>query len=404
MATPLFNEKFSRVRRAKDWCIPIGPHLLNLAADAEKSHLYETFAKIGGRPNIFTRKTSDHLWKSARKGSAPAFSSREVSRMNSVCRVHLKKWIESTVGQEKEIDPSEEMTKLTFFIVMESAFEYSPTDEEYSSFTENLEVSLREFTFRQSINPLRQLFGIFLPETRRAVKACSICRKFAWKVLKTYRANPNKSPQNTLIKLIDENSTFDDDLKVSELITYMVAGFDTTGYTLSSTLVLLAKHPDLVKKARASIKEDGQMTTTIQHILAESNRFYPVAAMGSIRTLPRDMTAFDRVSQRKYVIPKGSNCFLPQYLPNRNKAVWGEDADVFRPDRWEHATQEMNDARLIFAFGSRNCIGQSLAVAELQSVLPRLIQDYDFELVEKGNLNYFLTLKFHDSKIKLTKV
>jgi cytochrome P450 len=377
--------------------------------------LYASFSNIGGYHNIFSRQTADPLWKAARKGSAPAFASHEVSRMNQVCREHLQQWIAAIPDDDDQgwvFDPSADMIRLTFFIVMESAFEYAPTEEEYTSFVAELELALREFVFRQSVNPLRRMFAFLIPEARRAVQACRKCRVLGQRVLDSYRSNPHKSTHNTLIKLIDENPAFagNDPLKVSELVTYLTAGFDTTGYTLSSTLVLLAQHPEAVKKARDSMigvaAKGGatMMTDTIHHILAESNRLYPVAAMGSSRFVPRDMTVFDQKSQRHYVIPKGSNCCLPQYLANRNPVIFGEDADEFRPDRWINASPAMTDAKLMFSLGNRNCIGQSLALAELHSVLPRLIQHYRLELIEPGHLDYFLTLKFHGAKIKLTKI
>jgi cytochrome P450 / NADPH-cytochrome P450 reductase len=383
--------------------------------DSEKPFLYASFSKIGGYPNIFSRQTVDPLWKAARKGSAPAFASFEVSRMNKVCREHLQQWIADIPDEGLVFDPSEAMIRLTFFIVMESAFEYAPTEEEYKSFVANLELALREFVFRQSVNPLRQMFGFLIPEARRAVQASRQCQVLGQRVLDAYRSNPDKSTHNTLIKLIDENPAFagNDPWKVSELVTYLTAGFDTTGYTLSSTLVLLAQHPEVVQKARDSMMMIGtaaakegttMMTDPIHHILAESNRLYPVAAMGSSRFVPRDITVFDQKSQRHYVIPKGSNCLMPQYLANRNPAIFGDDADEFRPDRWIDASPTMTDAKLMFALGNRNCIGQSLALAELHSVLPRLIQHYNMELLEPGHLDYFLTLKFHGAQIKLTKV
>jgi cytochrome P450 len=386
--------------------------------DSEKPFIYACFSRIGGYHNIASRPSSDSLWKAARKGSAPAFSSREVGRMNAVCQAHLEKWMDDTAKDELVFDPSQEMIRLTFFIIMESAFEYAATPEEYISFVADLQVSLLEFMFRQVVNPLRRLFGVFLPETRRAVRACRRCRAFAQRILDVYRSNPHKSTEyNTLIRVIDENPAFagNDKLKVSELLMYMIGGFDSTGYSISSTLVLLSQHPEVVQKARDSMISMGaddeanhnsteQMTDAIRHILAESNRLYPVAAMGSIRSIARDITVLDRSSQRHYLIRKGSNCFLPQYLANRNPTVYGPDADTFRPARWEHASPDMHESRLTFALGQRNCIAQSLALAELHTVLPRLIARYNFELIEPGRLDYCMTLKVLDAKIKMTKV
>jgi cytochrome P450 len=60
-----------------------------------------------------------------------------------------------------------------------------------------------------------------------------------------------------------------------------------------------------------------------------------------------------------------------------------EDPSAFKPERWEKATKAMNDSVTPFTLGKRNCIlGQALAKAELQSVLPMLVSKYRFELVE----------------------
>jgi cytochrome P450 len=315
--------------------------------------------------------------------------------------------LQPLVDKNESFDPSKEMTHLTFKIIMESAFEYTPTDLEYDEFVHHLEIGLREFTFKQSVNPLRSTFGFLIPEVRRATQSCYVIRRFCQKVLDQYRANPNKSKQNTLIKLIEENKDFANDaIKVSEISTYIVAGHDTTGFTLSSTLVLLAKHQDICTKARESLKglsPGDKLSDYVRYCITESNRLIPVAAMGSIRLAGREYTFVDPESKRSVRIPKGANMFLPQVLPNRNKSVF-PDPEAFLPDRWAHASKAMTENVLTFAVGNRNCIGQSLATAELNSVVPRLLLDYSFELEEEGELDFFLTLKYSGARLKATRV
>jgi len=53
----------------------------------------------------------------------------------------------------------------------------------------------------------------------------------------------------------------------------------------------------------------------------------------------------------------------------------------------------MNDAFLPFAMGKQDCISQSLANAELHNIIPRIVSEFEFFLVEEGTVDFFLTLK-----------
>lgn len=47
-------------------------------------------------------------------------------------------------------------------------------------------------------------------------------------------------------------------------------------------------------------------------------------------------------------VPKGTNVMLAHYSANRNKAVWGSDADQWKPDRWTSGKmpQSVLDAKM----------------------------------------------------------
>ena len=53
----------------------------------------------------------------------------------------------------------------------------------------------------------------------------------------------------------------------------------------------------------------------------------------------------------------------------------------------------MKDAFLIFSAGKQNCLGQSLANAELNCILPMILSKVELEVVEEGTTEFFLTLK-----------
>jgi len=196
-------------------------------------------------------------------------------------------------------------------------------------------------------------------------------------------------------------------------LNYVFDSHDTTGYSLANTLTLLAKHPacqtklreELVKHRGPNADNDAKNISAddcdyFRHVIKESMRVMPVAAGGSGRTTAKEYISPDGSNK---VFPAGAICFVNQYLTNHNEAVF-ENPDAFYPERWENPNEEMKFAMSPFALGSRACPGQPLAMAEINSVLPRLLTRYSFELVDEGKKEYFLTLKYQGTRLKAKKL
>lgn len=82
---------------------------------------------------------------------------------------------------------------------------------------------------------------------------------------------------------------------------------------------------------------------------------------------------------------------MPTYSLHRDKEVWGEDAEVFRPERWIEAMEEgegasggvpnkFQKAFNPFSFGPRACVGRNLASMELLMIIGALLRRYEFVL------------------------
>lgn len=123
--------------------------------------------------------------------------------------------------------------------------------------------------------------------------------------------------------------------------TFIAGGYDTTGYTLSTTLVLLAQHPEIATKVQTAQSQlgPGEISDYLRCVIKESRRLVPVAATGGSRQF-----ADPEVQLGSYDIPAGAVLLLPHLLSHRNKNVFGPDVDVFRPERWLEATDEMNES------------------------------------------------------------
>jgi cytochrome P450 len=362
---------------------------------------YASIASIGGGPNIVT--SEGHNWKISRKGVAPAFVKEHLDRMHQVCKDRTEDWIqtklEPSIDADESFDLSKELVHLTLSIICKAAFEYKIKKKEAETLVEEFDIVMREFAFNEVNNPLRNPFGIFLPSVRRARLARTRVHAIANIILQSYRKKPEhlRSQQDSIISCIDKNNNYKDDShRIADIVMFLFAGHDTTAYSLSWTLLELARHPEETNRLRKALNgsDDLLAQQMLKDVLREGMRLRPVNPGVGVRTTGRDFYMKDKV----IVIPKGSQVLFPSMVLTRHGV---EDAEEFCPSRWrDHPDKSF----LLFSTGRRNCVGQSLALAEITWVLSRLCAKYDFEVVDEGHPEFCVILKCVGARLKARRV
>jgi cytochrome P450 len=382
--------------------------LLDKTTDKPRN-LYKNFEGTSTK-TMFT-SSNDAYMKDLRKSTAHAFSRNEVGRMNDIATKYVDEWLNGRLKDFAEsgtpFDPAREFNRITFFVICEAAFEYKTCEDDFEAFEKNAELAQVEFIAKCPTNPLRRFFWWLIPSAIEARKSCEIMLDFAGRILESYRKKLDyeKSTASTLIKILDANASIASERqRHSEIKDWLTAGHDTTGYSLANTATLLAKHPTIQKNLQDELSQHNDSKKDedceyFRNVVKEAMRVMPVAAGGSVRLTGREYHL-----KNGTVLPKGAICFFNQYLTNHNPSVYGKDAESFVPERWEQPTEEMKVAMAPFAVGSRSCPGQSLAMSEINSVLPRLLAKYSLELVEEGEKTFFLTLKYKGTKLRAKKL
>jgi cytochrome P450 len=368
-------------------------------------HLYNAVNALSGNvPKMFTR--NGEFWHARRKGVAPAFSSKHVKRMNRVASEKVEEWIEtklnSSIENDESFDVGKEMIDITLSTISEAGLEYDMSDEEKKMFLTELELGLKEFGFKTSLNPMRKYFGLFFKERRRAYVAARRLQSFNFDIINAYRKleNPTK---DTIIDRIMNNKAYKNDAeRGADIASFLTAGHDTTAYTIAWILKELAKNPKEQQKLRDSLlliqRDDWGQSETLRNIVMEGMRLHPAAALGSARHIGRDIRSDDG-----FVLPKGSIVTIPIILATRNENVF-KNADSFIPSRWDEATKEMYCSLFPFAAGKQNCVGQSLAKVEIYSLIPQICSKFELELENEGSTEFFLTLKPVKTMMKAKKL
>ncbi|KAG6914168.1 hypothetical protein DXG01_001966 [Tephrocybe rancida] len=234
-----------------------------------------------------------------------------------------------------------------------------------------------------------------LLERARAEKAANVAESAA-----------DKSIIGTLIRSETASSSVHlsrDEIVAQSLL--ILAGYETTSYTLTWALIELCRNPDIQEKLREEVKQFSeedpsydQLTNALPYLDAvarETLRLHPAVPEINRQTQEDDVIHLSEPTQDadgnsidSIFIAKGTLVRVPIMCLNRSELLWGTDSKVFLPDRWlgdgvskQKAAQiQAHHHILTFIDGPRTCLGRSFAFTEFKAVLSVLIRSYKFEL------------------------
>lgn len=112
-------------------------------------------------------------------------------------------------------------------------------------------------------------------------------------------------------------------------------------------------------------------------MIQESLRLYPPLSIDIPRMTPKEGATVCGI-----FIPPHTRVGIPMYPAYRSMLNF-KDPDTFAPERWPGDRRYADDRRTVlqpFSMGSRNCIGQNFAWAEMRSILARLVWAFEMEL------------------------
>ncbi|KAI8237343.1 Bifunctional cytochrome P450/NADPH--P450 reductase [Colletotrichum sp. SAR 10_86] len=207
-----------------------------------------------------------------------------------------------------------------------------------------------------------------------------------------------------------------DDAIMWNLHTFLIAGHDTTSGLLSFAFYFLLANPDKMAKARMevdSILKAGE-PMTLKHlqklpyldaVLKETIRLHAPAPGFHLRPLKDG-----EVLGGKYVVNKEDPIVIVLHQLHRDPAVWGDDAEEFKPERMHRDgfNKLPPNSWKPFGNGARACIGRAFAWQEAlmsnsSQAMAMLLQHFDFEMDDpnyKLKVLQTLTIKPEDFRMK----
>lgn len=233
---------------------------------------------------------------------------------------------------------------------------------------------------------------------------------------KAEAALQGKGSKDILSLLVQANASENAEMKLTDeellaqMRTILLAGHETSATTLCWVVLELARHPVIQARLRKEIREteaaiharggsdftasDLDGMPYLNAVLKESMRFHPAvyhnyrqAVKDDVLPLSQPITTTTGEIVSKLPIPKGLKVILSIAGYNRNREVFGEDADVFNPERWFRDFGEKKGPNvgvygnlLTFAGGVRTCIGWRFALYEVQALTVEIINNFELGL------------------------
>lgn len=169
-----------------------------------------------------------------------------------------------------------------------------------------------------------------------------------------------------------------------QVITFLVAGHETTSGALSFALHYLAQHPEVLAKAQEEVDrvwgdvevpayEQVAKLRYLRRVLDESLRLWPTAP-GFAREAVADTTLGGVHPMRR-----GAWALVLATMLHRDPVAWGPDPESFDPERFAPQAVRARPAHVFkpFGTGARACIGRQFALHESILVLGLLLRRYD---------------------------
>ncbi|TVY12611.1 Pisatin demethylase [Lachnellula arida] len=215
--------------------------------------------------------------------------------------------------------------------------------------------------------------------------------------LKDPKLSATDGPPDFVSKLVTRHEEDPDKITKADIQiicqSNIAAGRDTTTISLSSIMYFLMKHPESFMRLRKEIddaatsklvsdpvtfKQAQEHLPFLQAVIKEALRLHPAVGLGLQRIVPEGGA---EIAAQKF--PPGTTVGVNAWVSHRNQAIFGMDADEWRPERWlEDGGKELEGHMLAFGMGSRTCIGKNVSLLEMSKLIPQLIRTFDFQLEE----------------------
>lgn len=373
------------------------------------------------RPDTFTRITSiqdvffemgiegvfpaeGEVWQRQRRIWLKAMNAHRVlpffGRMQVITERLMQRWTQAA-KQGKSVDVVEDLMRFTVDVTTLFAYGYEAnTLQQGEDVVQKQLMHVFPAVNRRINSPFPYWRYVPLPADYKLKKALKNLEAYVMprieEARQQLRDNPKlrSEPENLLQGLIvageDDSIGLTDQEVYGNTVGVLLAGEDTTAYTMAWMIYELIQHPAAFQNLRAELDqvlqssplwaelEQGAQMPYLDAVTNETQRLRPVATITGL-------TAKQDVELGGMQFPAGSHFFVPLRANSFDETRYPQ-ARSFLPERWIETKQghPAQQAPQPFGGGKRTCPGMNLALQEIKSVIAMLVKNFDLELLKDG--------------------
>ncbi|KAJ4468196.1 cytochrome-450 hydroxylase [Lentinula aciculospora] len=354
-----------------------------------------------------------------------------------------KDTMDSSTTEATTVDVCQWMSRATFDIIGLAGFDYNfnsiqdESNELFMAYKEMFDKVIGKSSFWGTLASVYfpTLFKIVPNQRSRIIERCqAVIRREAGnmitekkrKIAEGEKCGKVYQGKDILTQLLTSNAAtdippeqrIDDEEMLHNINTFMFAGSDTTSLTVSWTLYLLTENPEMQERLRADLlsvlprtapsnfsdltEEETQSVYAeiaelpyLHNVIREALRLIP-PLHSTLRVATQDDEipvsypvhrrdgSVDESAQSVH-IAKGTFVHVSVEAFNLDQDVWGEDAWLFNPDRWDNLPEKAGEQPglfsniLSFSAGPRSCIGIRFALIEIKTFIFILLTNFVFQ-------------------------
>ena len=303
-------------------------------------------------------------WRRSRRMIQPAFSRQKIHGLLMVmvlCADRVGARLAAAAGKGEPVNITTETSDFALELILRCIFgpDYEATilEQGENPFAFLSQDSTRDLGVVMKVRELRELLLAIIGARRSAGD------------------EPQFDFLSMYLEARDKNGVaFTDKELLDELMTLIVAGFETSANTLNWVWYLLAGHPEVEDRLLAEIgqtmpsvdsvsAENATAMTYTQQVLEETLRLYP-----PVWLFTRRASEDDRIGD--YDVPEGTDIYLSPFILHRTERYWSAP-EQFDPDRFANAGKDL--PYFPFSLGPRRCLGEYFSFLEMKVHLAMLL-------------------------------
>ncbi|XP_059295868.1 cytochrome P450 CYP94D108 [Lycium ferocissimum] len=359
------------------------------------------------------------IWRIQRKSASYEFSTRSLRNFvmeTAQVEIHTRliPILEEAGKMDRIIDIQDILERFAFDNIIKLAFNVDPNclGGAESEFMQAFEIAttLSSGRFMYAIPFLYRIKKILnIGSEKKLQKSIKIVHEFADKIINSrLEERAEKKDEDLLSRFMGDTNQFSAKFLRDIVISFILAGRDTTSAALTWFFWILSSRKDIEEKILDELvqirRRNGKKTGEAYNFDDLREMQYLHAAISEAMRLYPPVPVDTRSCLKDEILPDGTfigkDWFMSYqtYSMGRMENIWGKDCGEYKPERWLDESgvykQESPFKFPVFHAGPRMCLGKDMAYIQMKSIAASVLEKFEFDVqLEKEKCpDYVLSL------------